>query len=335
MKNLLYLALVAISLLCCTLNGEKDKPVQKYALLLHGGAGNFSSADVSPAEQKKYYQALDSALTAGLTALDSGASSVEAVIRVIRMLEDNPLFNAGRGSVLNHEGRIEMDASIMSGSDLSAGAVAGLTCVRNPILLAAEVMEHSEHVFLSGEGALNFAKSRGIELSDSAWFYTEKSIRNLNSVLKREGNLVFHPHPVNEKFGTVGCVALDSYGNLAAGTSTGGMTNKLPGRIGDAPVIGAGTYANNKTCAVSCTGHGEYFIRYTVAHDISALMEYKKMSVSDAASEVIHKKLLPLQAFGGAICIDHEGNYSMEFNTSGMFRAYGNSSGEKRVLLFR
>jgi beta-aspartyl-peptidase (threonine type) len=273
--------------------------------------------------QERFKHSLDSALQLGLGLLKEGGSSLDAVETVIRCLEDNPLFNAGKGAVFTSEGKNELDASIMTGGDLNAGAVAGVTNIKNPITAARAVMEQSEHVMLSGHGAEVFAEQEGLEIVDPSYFYTQK---RFESFQKAKGV---------EKHGTVGCVALDKKGNLCAGTSTGGMTNKKYGRIGDAPIIGAGTYANNETCGVSATGHGEFFIRWAVAHDISALMEYKGYDVETAAREVVEKKLVEVGGSGGVICLDRFGRVAMVTNTSGMFRAYGNSSGDRVVAIFK
>ena len=295
----------------------------KYALVLHGGAGNMNFQNVPKEFQDRFKHSLDSALQLGLDLLKEGGSSLDAVETVIRCLEDNPLFNAGKGAVFTSEGKNELDASIMTGGDMNAGAVAGVTNIKNPITAARAVMEQSEHVMLSGHGAEVFAEQEGLEIVDPSYFYTQK---RFESFQKAKGV---------EKHGTVGCVALDKQGNLCAGTSTGGMTNKKYGRIGDAPVIGAGTYANNATCGVSATGHGEFFIRWAVAHDISALMEYKAYDVVTAAREVVEKKLVEVGGSGGVICLDQFGRVAMVTNTSGMFRAYGNSEGEKIVAIFK
>ncbi len=329
--------LVILSYACSSDDVKKNKHVE-FAILIHGGAGPMASSGMSAETQLSYTAALDTALEIGLNALQEGKSSIDAVSNVIVYMEDNPLFNAGRGAVFTHKGINELDASIMSGIDLSAGAATGITDVKNPILLARMIMEKSKHVFLSGQGASEFAIEQGLEMADSAWFFTDKSFQSLQKALEQEKTLSYEnvpAPPLADKYGTVGCVALDKNGNLAAGTSTGGMTNKSFGRIGDTPIIGAGTYANNKTCAVSATGHGEFFIRYTVAHDISALMEYKNLTVQEAADEVIFSKLKPVKASGGVICLDKDGNYAMSFNSSGMFRAFGNSNGEKIVRIFK
>jgi beta-aspartyl-peptidase (threonine type) len=250
--------------------------------------------------------------------------AIDAVEAVVKQLEDNPLFNAGRGSVFTHEGRNEMDASIMEGKTLMAGAISGVYNVKNPITLARTVMESSEHVFLSGGGAVDFAKKMGIPLESDDYFFVQYRYDQLQKARENDEIILDHTIVKNnneKKFGTVGAVALDAYGNLAAATSTGGMTNKQHGRIGDSPIIGAGTYANNKTCAVSCTGHGEYFMRSVVAYDISCLMEYKGLSLKQACDFVIHDKLLKLGGEGGLVAVDHEGNIEMPFNTEGMYRA--------------
>jgi beta-aspartyl-peptidase (threonine type) len=238
-------------------------------------------------------------------------------------MEDNPLFNAGKGAVFTHDGKNELDAAIMDGSNLSAGAVAGVTDIKNPITAARYVMTKSEHVLLTGAGASQFAKEQGLEIVPPSYFYTEKRFNELQEILKKEKN------------GTVGCCALDKNGNLAAGTSTGGMSNKRYNRVGDSPIIGAGTYANNRTCAVSGTGHGEYFIRWTVAHDISALMEYKGLTLREASELVINDKLLKAGGSGGVICVDKSGNISMPFNSKGMFRGFATADGKEGIFIYK
>ncbi len=321
MRTLLTCAL-AMSLIL--LSSCRDR--QEYAIVIHGGAGNISPQHIPPERAEAIELKLKEALEKGTQILASGGSSLDAVEQVVRMLEDSPLFNAGKGAVFNHEGRNELDASIMDGRTLNAGGVTGVGDIKNPIRAARVVMEQSDHVLLMGAGASVFAAQQGIELVDSGYFYTEKRWNDLQQVL--QSNRV-------ERYGTVGCVALDRNGNLAAGTSTGGMTNKKFGRIGDTPIIGAGNYANNRTCAVSGTGHGEYFMRYTVGHDISALMEYRRMSVEKAAREVIHRKLVDAGGKGGVICVDRNGHIAMEYNTTGMLRAWANSEGEKEVRVFQ
>ena len=332
MKSLNFLPLFAFLMLIstgCNQNPSKTRVAgvlpssYEYALVLHGGAGSMNFENVPEEWQIKFKHSLDSALQLGLNLLDAGGASIDAVEVVIRCLEDNPLFNAGKGAVFTSEGKNELDASIMTGLDLNAGAVAGVTNIKNPISAARAVMEQSEHVMLAGAGAEIFAEQEGLEVVDPSYFYTQK---RFESFQKAKGM---------EKHGTVGCVALDRNGNLCAGTSTGGMTNKKYGRIGDAPIIGAGTYANNATCGVSATGHGEFFIRWAVAHDISALMEYKGYDVETAAKEVIEKKLIEAGGSGGVICLDSFGRCAMITNTTGMFRAYGNSEGERVVAIFK
>jgi len=295
---------------------------QTWSIALHGGAGNMKPENFTGEQIDEYQQELGKALSIGVEILKSGGSSTDAVEQVVRYLEDCPLFNAGKGAVFTHEGRNELDAAIMDGSTLKAGAVAGVTDVKNPVSLARRVMDASPHVMLSGKGASDFAREQGIERVDSSYFFTPQRWNDLQQILSKE------------KMGTVGCVALDIHGNLAAATSTGGMTNKRWGRVGDAPIIGAGTYANNATCAVSATGHGEYFIRYTVAHDISALMEYQNLSLNAAVEKVIMGKLLKAGGYGGVIAVDRQGNISMIMNTSGMFRAFAHSDSRTGCAIF-
>jgi beta-aspartyl-peptidase (threonine type) len=300
-----------------------DPEPYAYALVLHGGAGNMNFQNLPEEAQQTFKSALDSALQLGLGVLKSGGASIDAVETVIRFMEDNPLFNAGRGAVFNSEGKNELDASIMTGQDLNAGAVAGVTDIRHPISAARAVMEKSEHVMMAGHGASVFAGQAGLEIVDPSWFFTKERYEAYQKATEKE------------KHGTVGCVALDREGNICAGTSTGGITNKKYGRIGDSPIIGAGTYANNNTCGVSGTGQGEYFIRWTVAHQISVLMEYKGYDVQQAADEVISKTLVEVGGEGGVICLDKYGRAAMVTNTSGMYRAYGNSEGEQLVAIFK
>lgn len=295
----------------------------EYALVLHGGAGNMNFESVPEHYQELFKHALDSALQLGLDVLKEGGKSIDAVEVVIRCLEDNPLFNAGKGSVFTSEGKNELDASIMTGQDLNAGAVAGVTDIKHPISAARAVMEKSPHVMMAGQGASVFAEKVGLEIVDPSYFYTKNRFESYQKAIAKDKN------------GTVGCVALDKAGNLCAGTSTGGMTNKKYGRIGDSPIIGAGTYANNATCGVSATGHGEYFIRWTVAHQISVLMQYKGYDVEAAAREVVENTLVDVGGDGGVICLDSFGRPAMITNTSGMFRAYGNSEGERIVAIFK
>lgn len=320
--KLSILVIFSILSISCSQKSETTT-TPEYVIVIHGGAGNACRKDINKDQQIEYKQKLSEALALGEEVLINGGTCIEAIEKTINFLEDCPLFNAGKGSVFTHEGYNELDASIMQGSDLNAGSVAGVRDIKNPISAAIKVMTNSEHVLLSGKGASKFAYEQNIEIVDSSYFFTEKRWNNLQKKLK------------SEKHGTVGCVALDRYGNLAAGTSTGGMTNKKYGRIGDSPIIGAGTYANNNTCAVSSTGHGEFFIRYSVAHDISALMEYKNMSLVEAADIVINQKLVTAGGDGGIIAIDKNGNISMTFNTNMMFRAFAKSTGEKDIAIFR
>lgn len=301
---------------------------QNYVLVIHGGAGVMQKSAMSDQRQAEYEAKLEEALQVGENLLKNGATSTDAVVEVIKILESSPLFNAGKGAVFTSSGENELDASIMEGKNLNAGAIAGVKDIKNPITAARAVMENSDHVLLSGKGASEFAREQKLEIVKNKYFFTPSRYESLKRLQKQE-----RERTPADNTGTVGCVALDIHGNLCAGTSTGGMTNKKYGRIGDSPIIGAGNYANNKTCAVSCTGHGEYFIRLGVARDISALMEYKNMNVADACAEEI-RKLGELGGTGGVIALDAKGNIAMEFNTSGMFRGYIKSSGEKEIAIF-
>jgi len=307
----------------------QEKP--EYVIVIHGGAGLIKKENMTDEKEAAYTEKLNEALAVGEAKLKNGGTAIETVIAVINIMENSPLFNAGKGAVFTHEGKNEMDASIMDGKTLNAGAVAGITDVKNPITLAYTIMIKSKHVMLSGKGASRFAKEQGLEIVDPSYFYTKNRWESLQRVIEREKKKLENE---KEKHGTVGCAVLDKYGNLAAGTSTGGMTNKQYGRIGDSPVIGAGTYANNATCAVSCTGHGEFFIRYVVAHSVSALMEYKNLSLQDAGNEIINNVLKPVGGTGGLISVDKNGNVAMPFNTPGMFRGYIKSTGEKEVRIY-
>jgi len=297
----------------------------KYVLVIHGGAGVISRENLSPELEKQFRDKLSEALDTGRTVLSRGGTAIDAVEHTIRVMEDSPLFNAGKGAVFSHYGTNEMDASIMNGANMNAGAIAGVGDVKNPISLARKVMEKSEHVMLYGSGASEFARQQGLTIVDSSYFFTQRRWDALQRYLAKEGK---------NKFGTVGCAALDQYGNLASGTSTGGMTNKKFHRIGDSPIIGAGTYASNQSCAISCTGHGEFFIRYTVARTIAALMEYKQLSFHDAADKVINDELVKAGGDGGMIGVDKNGNVVMMMNTPGMFRGFVKSTGEKHVAIY-
>ncbi|UNZ00060.1 isoaspartyl peptidase/L-asparaginase [Zhouia spongiae] len=316
---------------------------QNFGIVIHGGAGTILKKNMSDALEARYKAKLEEAIKAGHTILADGGSSIDAVEKAINILEDAPLFNAGKGAVFTNDGKNELDASIMDGKTLNAGAVAGVTTVKNPINLARAVMENSAHVMFARDGAEAFAKEQNIELVDPSYFYTENRMKALERAKEHEKTILDHddksafydPQIKDYKYGTVGCVALDKNGNLASGTSTGGMTNKKWGRVGDSPIIGAGTYANNKTCAISSTGWGEYFIRGMVAYDISAMIEYKGSSLKQAASEVIQEKLTELGGTGGVIGIDHQGNVVMEFNTAGMYRASMDKNGKLYIGIFK
>jgi beta-aspartyl-peptidase (threonine type) len=321
-KTILFTVLIAIAAVLAT--GQ-----QKYAIVIHGGAGSMQADKMSREQQVEYKAKLNEALELGEKLLKEGTVATEIVVKVINILEDSPLFNAGKGAVFTNDEKVELDASIMDGKTLNAGAVAGVRDIKNPINAAREVMLNSEHVFLSGKGASEFAKKQGLEMVPNKYFYTKQRHDSVIELKKKE-----RERTRNDNMGTVGCVVLDTHGNVCAGTSTGGMTNKKFGRIGDTPVIGAGTYASNKTCAVSCTGHGEYFIRLGFARDISALMEYKNLSVTEACREEI-RKLTELNGTGGVIALDANGNIAMEFNTGGMFRGYIKSTGEKEIAIFK
>tara|TARA_R110002020_G_scaffold38402_2_gene115483 strand:+ start:3114 stop:4178 length:1065 start_codon:yes stop_codon:yes gene_type:complete len=317
------------------------KKAENFGIVIHGGAGTILKGNMSDSLETAYKAKLKEAISVGYEILKNGGTSLEAVAHTINVMEDSPLFNAGKGAVFTHDGSNELDASIMDGATLNAGAVAGVKHIKNPIDLARDVMQKSEHVMLYGAGAEAFAQSLNYKMMDTSYFYTQNRYESLQRVLEREkaqneNKVSFEDSYLkNSKFGTVGCAALDKHGNLAAGTSTGGMTNKRWNRIGDAPIIGAGTYANNATCAVSSTGWGEYFIRSVVAYDISALMEYKGMSLQDAAREVIQKKVPALGGDGGIVAIDKDGNVAMEFNTAGMYRATMNSEGELVIKIYK
>ncbi|MEM8909149.1 MAG: isoaspartyl peptidase/L-asparaginase [Bacteroidota bacterium] len=331
---------------CQTESTSKDtpsKPTQQtasiaptkadYAIAIHGGAGTILRKNLSEEKEQAIRAALNEALSIGEEILKKGGSSMDAVEQTIVFLENTPYFNAGKGAVFTNEGKNELDASFMDGRTQNAGAVGGVTVVKNPIRLARAVMEKSEHVMLSGEGANTFAKELDLELVDPSYFYTEDRWEALQKAQAAEAGTSQIVAPSDYKFGTVGCAALDKNGNLAAGTSTGGMTNKRYNRIGDSPIIGAGTYANNNTCAISSTGHGEYFIRYAVAYDISAMMEYKAMPFQEVADYVVKQKLKQNGGSGGVIGVDKYGNVAMPFNTAGMYRGYA-KPGERVVQIY-
>jgi beta-aspartyl-peptidase (threonine type) len=295
--------------------------MRKFALAIHGGAGTILRSSMTAEKELNYKKALEDAITSGEAILLKGGRSIDAVEAAIRTLEDNPLFNAGKGSVFTNEGKHEMDASLMNGKDLTAGAVAGVQNIKNPISLARGVMDKSEHVFMAGLGAQEFAKKINAEFMPDDYFFVQMRYDQLQQAKESDTMILDHTVDKEKKFGTVGCVAIDVHGNMAAGTSTGGMTNKKHGRVGDTPIIGAGTYANNKTCAISCTGHGEFFIRSVVAYDISCLMEYKGLTLKKACDIVVMDKLVKIGGEGGLIALDSKGNIELPFNSEGMYRA--------------
>ncbi|MCH7612504.1 MAG: isoaspartyl peptidase/L-asparaginase [Candidatus Marinimicrobia bacterium] len=303
-------------------NNQTDQTV--FGLVIHGGAGTITKENMTPEKETAYINKLTEALKKGYNILDKGGSSLDAVEATIKIMEDSPLFNAGKGAVFTGAGTNELDASIMDGNTLQAGAVAGVKTVKNPISAARKVMEETWHVLLAGTGADAFAKEQGLDIVPNVYFQTEERFKSLMKAKEKEA----------EKHGTVGCVALDKKGNLAAGTSTGGLTNKMWGRVGDSPIIGAGTYANNETCGVSGTGQGEYYIRGSVAYDIAAQMEYQQKTVQEAAQSVIDK-LTNRGGTGGVIAMDRKGNIATPFNTKGMYRGYYLNGGELTILMYK
>lgn len=312
-----------------------------FTLVIHGGAGTILKEDMTPELEEAYIDGLKMALNAGYGVLEQGGAAVNAVKAAIVILEDNVLFNAGRGAVFTKKGLQEMDAAIMDGATLEAGAVTGVRNVRNPIELATEVMRNSNHVFLSGKGANDFAIKQGVKLEPDEYFFSQFRYDQWKAIRDSDNYSLDHTHQrleelmKDKKFGTVGAVACDATGNIAAATSTGGMTNKKYGRIGDSPIIGAGTYANNKTCGISCTGHGEMFIRSVAAYDVSCLMEYKGLSLQEAMDIVVHDKLVQIGGEGGMIGVDNQGNAAMVFNSAGMYRAAKSNTGLCEVAIYR
>ena len=332
MKKKYILILVFGFLISCSEN--KNQNVD-FSIVIHGGAGTMEREKMSIEKELEYKKKLEEALNKGYEILENNGSSELAVIEAIKVMEDSPLFNAGKGAVLDERGEASLDASFMSGKNLNAGAVAGVKKIKNPIIAAYSVMKNTPQVLLISEGADQFAKEQGIHMVDNSYFITERRkaqlLKNKNFVqLKNKKD----SSSSISKFGTVGCVALDKNGNLSAGTSTGGRSNKKWGRVGDVPIIGAGNYANNNTCAISATGWGEFFIRNVVAHDISSLLEYKKLDIRQAA-KVSLEKVKKLGGSGGVIAIDKYGNYAMEFNTRGMYRGVKDSNGNFKVLIFK
>jgi len=318
MKKHIIMTIILVLFAC---KDNTDRTV--FGLVIHGGAGTITKENMSPEKEAAYIKKLAEALKTGYEILDKGGSSMDAVEATIRIMEDSPLFNAGKGAVYTGAGTNELDASIMDGNSLQAGAVAGVKTVKNPISAARKVMEETWHVLLSGEGADAFAKEQGLDIVPNVYFQTEERFKSLMKAKEKEAM----------KHGTVGCVALDKQGNLAAGTSTGGLTNKMWGRVGDSPIIGAGTYANNETCGVSGTGQGEYFIRGSVAYDIAAQMEYRRKTVKEAAQSVMDK-LTNRGGTGGIVAMDKKGNIAMPFNTEGMYRGYYLQGGDLTVKIY-
>ena len=323
---------------------QQEVVANEFAIIIHGGAGTILKKNLSDELEQAYQVKLEEAVRVGYAILKKGGTSQEAVVKTIQIMEESPLFNAGKGAVFTHEETNELDASFMDGKTLNAGAVAGVMNVKSPIELAVKIMTDSDHVMLSGKGASVFAAEKGLEIVDPSYFYTEKRFKSLQRIKERVKTELDHNDKTaafynaeikNAKFGTVGCVALDKDGNIAAGTSTGGMTNKRWGRIGDAPIIGSGTYANNNTCGVSSTGWGEYFIRSQVAYDISAQIEYQQKTLKEATTDVIQNKLTNLGGTGGVIALDRLGNMSFEFNTAGMYRASMDDKGTLVVKIYK
>jgi len=320
MRLTLLLFFLSLFYSCETKNVE-------FAIVIHGGAGTILKENMSDEMENAYIQKMEEAINAGYNILENNGSSMDAVEATIKILENSELFNAGKGSVLSNMGIVEMDASIMRGDNLNAGAISGVTTIKNPISAARLVMEKSEHVYLSGKGAESFAKYEDLEIVENEYFITERRLNSLRNAKKRDSL-------ADNKYGTVGCVALDSDGNITSGTSTGGMTNKKWNRIGDVPIIGAGTYANNKTCGISSTGWGEYFIRNVVAYDISSQMEYNNSSIQSASKNTL-KKVKDLGGSGGVVGLDSKGNITMDFNTEGMYRGYKKSNGDFKIKIYK
>jgi L-asparaginase / beta-aspartyl-peptidase len=340
MKKLIFFILVlstfALGCETTTSKNANETKQHEFGLVIHGGAGTILKEEMTEEQEAEYRAKLEEALKVGYAILEKGGTSMDAVVATVKILEDSPLFNAGKGAVFTNAGTNELDASIMDGATMKAGAVGGVTIVRNPITAARAVLEKSEHVMLTGEGANQFAILQGLDTVDNSYFYTQHRFEALQKAKNNPtGSTKLLSKENDYKFGTVGAAALDKHGNLAAATSTGGMTNKKYGRIGDSPIIGAGTYANNNTCAVSCTGHGEFFIRYAVAHDISAMMEYKGVSLQDASNEVVNVKLKKVEGSGGVIAIDKNGNIAMPFNTEGMYRGFIHPDGKAQVFIYK
>lgn len=347
MKKLLLLG--ALFFLNKTFVRAQDKPLpEKYVLVIHGGAGTILKSQMTPEKEKAYQDGLDEALRIGNAILQKGGTALDAVEAAVRSMEDNPLFNAGKGAVFTNEGKNELDAAIMNGKTLAAGSVAGVTTIKNPIRAARAVMEKSPHVMMTGPGAEKFAKQAGIEIVDPSYFHTDSRWKDLQRAKSEDSAKMKLDHsdtvkrtslrqPENRdfKYGTVGAVALDRHGNLAAATSTGGMTNKKFGRVGDVPIIGSGTYANNSTVAISCTGWGEFFIRLVMAKSISDMMEFGKIPLKEAADEMVMKRLPALGGEGGLIAVDKDGNIAMPFSSAGMYRGFIDNKGKKEIGIYK
>lgn len=309
----------------------------KFTIAIHGGAGTILKQDMTAELEQAYTQGLQQALDKGYAVLEKGGTSMDAVIAATIVLENNILFNAGRGAVFTKKGLHEMDAAVMNGADLAAGAVCGVHKVRNPIELAATVMRNSEHVLLSGEGADDFAKQQNIATENDNYFFSQFRYDQWQAMRNSDDFALDHStqNIIDKKFGTVGAVACDMQGDIAAATSTGGMTNKNYGRVGDSPLTGCGTYANNKTCAISCTGHGELFIKAVAAYDVSCLMEYARLSLHDAMNKVVNEKLVAINGEGGMIGVDAQGNFALLFNSEGMYRGVKNNAGIDEVKIYK
>lgn len=347
----LVVVLLSVVVVGCSSSVGKDEPVsnnseqRNLALAIHGGAGTIRRENMTAEQESEYRAKLQESLEAGYAVLEADGSAIEAVIASVKVMEDSPLFNAGKGAVFTNDGKNEMDAAIMDGATRNAGAVAGITRVRNPITAAHAVMANSPHVFMVGQGAEQFSEEQGLELVDPSYFRVERRYEQLMKIKESEKQQLDHssllemeledPIFKDRKFGTVGAVALDKDGNIAAATSTGGMTNKRYGRVGDVPIIGAGTYADNATCAVSATGHGEFFIRTVVAHEIASQMRYAGKTLQDAAEDVVMKQLVDIKGEGGVIAIDQEGNISMPFNSEGMYRGYIREKGGAKTFIYK
>lgn len=340
LKSLAYLIFISLFIISCSpqtsVKSQKLEAKPEYAMVIHGGAGTILKSEMTDEKDAEFRTALNNALAIGEKILKEGGSSIDAVQKTINYMEDLPLFNAGKGAVFTNAGKNEMDASIMYGKDQNAGSIGGVTNIKNPIDAARAVMEKSEHVMLAGKGAEEFAKSVGLEIVNPSYFKTDWRWEALQKAKAKEKEMGFEESILESdyRYGTVGAVALDKEGNICAGTSTGGMTNKRFNRIGDAPIIGAGTFADNASCGVSATGHGEFFIRYTVARDIAALMEYKGLSIEEAGNYIINEKLVQKGGSGGVVALDKDGNITMPFNSEGMYRGYVTPT-EKVVKIYK